>query len=485
MGKLDKLQPAAVWKIFEKMSDIPRGSGNEAAVMDMFKAWADEHSLAWKQDKVGNVLVSIPGTKGLEKSSPLLIQGHVDMVCEKNAATKHDFEKDPLKLKINGDWVSAEGTTLGADNGIGVAMGLALAEEKNVAHGPVEVLLTVDEERGLTGAAGVQAGFFKSRKMINLDSEEDEAIFIGCAGGRDSQFLLKNRSTRAPKDSAGRKVTIYGLKGGHSGLDIHQHRGNAIKILTRALQAAAKEMDVRLVEINGGSMRNAIPREAEAKVAIDRKLGRKFKQTVDACLKQIQAEELAGNDDGFAWKVAAVQAPRCFSLGSSKTTLGLLASIPSGVTSMSLDIQGLVESSTNLGVVKSDGAKVRIVCCSRSSVMSALGELVAQHRSIGELAGAEVEQPEGYPGWKPNLKSPLLAVTRAKYKQAFGVDAELLAIHAGLECGLLTEKNPSLDIVSFGPNIRGAHSPDEKVQISSVQKIWKLFAATVKEVAKS
>jgi len=448
MGKLDKLQPAAVWNIFEKMSDIPRGSGNETAVMNMFKAWADDLGLDWKDDEVGNLLVSIPGTKGLEKAAPILIQGHVDMVCEKNAATKHDFEKDPLKLQINGDWVTAEGTTLGADNGIGVAMGLALAEDKTVAHGPVEVLLTVDEERGLTGAAGVQAGFFKSRKMINLDSEEDQAIFIGC------------------------------------GLDIHKHRGNAIKILTRALLAASTEMEVRIVEINGGSMRNAIPREAEAKVVIPRDQGRKFKQTVDAYLKRIQTEELAGMDDGFAWKVAAVQAPRCFSLTSSTTTLGLLAAIPSGVTSMSRDIAGLVESSTNLGVVKTNGAKVNIVCCSRSSIMSALDELVVQHRTIGEMAGAEVEQPEGYPGWKPNMKSAILAVTRAKYKQAFGVDAELLAIHAGLECGLLTEKYPSLDIVSFGPNITGAHSPDEKVQVTSVQKIWKLFAATLKEVAK-
>ena len=485
MGKLDKLQPAAVWNIFEKMSDIPRGSGNEAGVQNMFKAWADGLGLDWNEDAVGNLLVSIPATKGLEKAAPVLIQGHVDMVCEKNAGTKHDFENDPLKLKVNGDWVTAEGTTLGADNGIGVAMGLALAQDKTVAHGPVEVLLTVDEERGLTGAAGVQAGFFKSRKMINLDSEEDQAIFVGCAGGRDTQFTLKNRSTRAPKDSAGRKVTISGLKGGHSGLDIHQHRGNAIKILTRALLAAAKEMEVRIVEINGGSMRNAIPREAEAKVVIARDQGRKFKQTVDACLKQIQTEELAGTDDGFAWKVAAVQAPRCFSLTSSKTTLGLLAAIPSGVTGMSMDIVGLVESSTNLGVVKTNGSKVDIVCCSRSSVMSTLDGLVVQHRTIGELAGAEVVQPEGYPGWKPNMKSPLLAVTRAQYKQAFGVEAELLAIHAGLECGLLTEKYPTLDIVSFGPNIRGAHSPDEKVQVSSVQKIWKLFAATLKEVAKS
>jgi len=483
MGKLDKLQPAAVWKIFDDMSQVPRGSGNETGVMKLFGEWADARGLAWKQDEVGNMLVSIPGTKGLEKAKPVLIQGHVDMVCEKNAATKHDFDKDPIKLKINGDWVTADGTTLGADNGIGVAMGLALADSKT-AHGPVEVLLTVDEERGLTGAAGVQAGFFSARTMINLDSEQDDAIFMGCAGGRDTGFALKNRTARAPKESAGRKVTIMGLKGGHSGLDIHQHRGNAIKILTRALLAAGGQMDVRLVDINGGSMRNAIPREAEAKVVIPKALGRKFKQTVDACLARIKAEELDGVDDGFEWKVAAVQAPRCFSLESSRNTLGLLSAIPSGVTAMSLDIEGLVESSTNLGVVETKGARVQIICCSRSSVMSSLDELVVQHRNIGELAAAEVDQPEGYPGWKPNLKSSVLAVTRKQYKKAFGNDAQLLAIHAGLECGLLTEKYPDLDIVSFGPNITGAHSPDERCQITSVQKIWKLFTATLEDVAK-
>ncbi len=485
MAKLDKLQPAAVWQIFEKMCDIPHGSGNETGVMKMFKGWADERGLSWSDDKVGNLLIRIPATKGLEKAAPMLIQGHVDMVCEKNSATKHDFEKDGLKLQVKGDWVTAEGTTLGADNGIGVAMGLALADDKKVAHGPVEVLLTVDEERGLTGAAGVEAGFFDSRSMINLDSEEDDAIFVGCAGGRDTVFNLKNKATRAPKDSGGRKITIGGLRGGHSGLNIHENRGNAIKILTRVLLAVSEEMDLRLVEINGGSMRNAIPRESEAKVVIAKADGRRFKKLVDSFLDRIKTEELAGIDDGFEWKTSTVKAPRCFSLNSSGNTLRLLAAIPNGVTGMSQDIAGLVESSTNLGVVSTKGSKVRMVCCSRSSIMPALESLVSQHKAIGLLADAEVDQPEGYPGWKPNMKSELLAVTRKKYKSAFGVDAELLAIHAGLECGLLTEKYPDLDIVSFGPNIRGAHSPDEKVQITSVQKIWKLFAATLGEVAKA
>jgi dipeptidase D len=483
MSSLDSLQPAPVWRIFEKMSAVPRGSGNEAAVLGMFKGWADRRGLPWKQDEVGNLLVCIPASPGRESAPVVLVQGHVDMVCEKNAATAHDFTKDPLKLVVDGDWVKATGTTLGADNGIGVAMGLALADDRTVLRGPIEVLLTVDEERGLTGAAGVKPGFFNAKMMINLDSEDDTAIFVGCAGGRDTRYELKNRAAKAPKDSVGRKVTVLGLRGGHSGLNIHEHRGNAIKIMARALQAAAAQMDVRLVAINGGSMRNAIPRECEARVTVPKEQARRFKQVVDACFARIAAEELAGIDDNFAWKLAPVQAPRCFTRECGTTTLNLLSAIPNGVGAMSLDIPGLVETSTNLGVVKTDGLTVEIVCCSRSSVMSSLAALVEQHRALGLLAGVKVEQPEGYPGWKPNLASPLLAVTKQSYLGAFGSEPELLAIHAGLECGLLTEKYPDLDIVSFGPNIRGAHSPDEKVEIASVQKIWKLFAATVTRLA--
>jgi len=483
MGKYDTLKPAAVWQIFGAMSKIPRGSGNEAAVQSMFKDWANERGLGVAEDAVGNLLISIPATKGHEKAAPVLIQGHVDMVCEKNAATKHDFEKDPIKLEVEGDWVTAAGTTLGADNGIGVAMGLAVAEDKSMAHGPVEVLLTVDEERGLTGAAGVQTGFFSARQMINLDSEEDDAVFVGCAGGRDSELVLRNSTARAPKNNAGRKVSITGLKGGHSGLDIDQHRGNAIKVLVRALRSAAAQMELRLVNIDGGSMRNAIPREAEARVVIPQDKGRLFKQLVDRCLDTIKSEELADSDPGLSWKVSTVKAPRCFSLGSSQHSLAALAAIPNGVCDMSASLEGLVETSTNLGVVKTEGSKLRVVCCSRSSIMSALDELVTQHAAIGALAGAGVNQPEGYPGWQPNLKSRLLAITQQQYTKAFGREPELKAIHAGLECGLLTEKYPDLDIVSFGPNITGAHSPDERVQITSVQKVWKLLTAVLADLA--
>jgi len=483
MSSYDKLQPRAVWEIFARMSAIPRGSGNEAAVQSMFKAWAAERGLACKEDKVGNLLISIPATKGREKAAPVLVQGHVDMVCEKNAATKHDFEKDPIKLQVQGDWVSADGTTLGADNGIGVAMGLALADEK-VAHGPIEVLLTIDEERGLTGAAGVQAGWFSAKTMINLDSEEDGAIFMGCAGGRDSVLTLKLRGGKAPKGWVGRKVAIKGLKGGHSGLDIHTGRGNANKLLARALRAAAAELDVRVSEINGGMLRNAIPREAEARVLVKDADARRFKQLVDGCLKQALSTEMQDSDPGLEWRVGAAKVEKAWTVADTGRLLDLIVAVPDGVLGMSRAIADLVETSSNLGVVKTDGNKVRLTCCSRSSVMSQLAHLVDQHRAIGVLAGAEVRQPEGYPAWQPNPKSPLLAVTVAEYKRLFKAEPELKAIHAGLECGLLLENYPQLDIVSFGPNITGAHSPDEKVQVSSVQKIWTLFVAVIEKLAK-
>jgi len=485
MSSYDALQPKAVWQIFGEMCKVPHGSGNEAGIQAMFKGWADQRGLAWQEDAVGNLLVRIPATEGREKAAPILIQGHVDMVCEKNNDTKHDFAKDPIKVKVEGDWVTADGTTLGADNGIGVAMGLALAEPGAPPHGPVEVLLTVDEERGLTGAAGVEPGFFASRRMINLDSEEDDALFVGCAGGRDTVFTVKERLAKAPKGTVGRKITIKGMKGGHSGLDIHTGRGNANQILARALHWASTQMPVRVAAFDGGALRNAIPREAVAKVAVPEKDARRFKKLVDEFLARVKQEELAGVDDGMEWQVASAKVEKAFSAPATRKLLDLLVTIPHGVLGMSRDIEGLVETSSNLGVVKTDGGTVRITCCSRSSVMSKLDFVVGQHRALGDLVeAADVDQPEGYPGWQPNLKSPLLKVTVDRYAEVFGEKPELTAIHAGLECGLLTEKYPDLDIVSFGPNIRGAHSPDEKVQVSSVQRIWKLFGAVVDAVSR-
>lgn len=483
MSAYDDLEPRPVWQIFGEISKVPRCSGQEQAVMERLRQWAAERGLGVRTDAVGNTLVEIPGSPGKEKLPPVLIQGHVDMVCEKNAATKHDFARDPIRIVVDGDWVRADGTTLGSDNGIGVAMGLAVAEQKGLVHPPVEVLLTIDEERGLTGAAGVEPGFFKAKRMINLDSEEDDALFIGCAGGRDTILVLEGTQGRAPKNAAPRKVTIGGLKGGHSGLDIHRGRGNAVKILARALLAAGEEMDVRVVTIAGGSKRNAIPREAAATVFVPQEQSRRFKKLVEETVARILSEELTGVDDGLTVKVTAVQAARGFSLGSSRQVLDLLGALPSGVLAMSRDLEGLVETSTNLGVVETDGARVRVICCSRSSVMSALDGVVRQHAALGRLAGAAVDQPPGYPGWQPSLKSDLLDVTRRMYAETFGQDVELKAIHAGLECGLLTEKYPDLDIVSFGPTIEGAHSPDERVSIASVGRIWRLLTAVLADLA--
>ena len=484
MSKYETLQPKSVWQIFAELSRVPRGSGNETAVIDMLKAWADARGLKWRDDAVGNLLVEIPGSKGRERAAPVLVQGHVDMVCEKNSGTKHDFGTDPIKLVVKGGWVEADGTTLGADNGIGVAMGLAVALEKGLKHPPLEILLTVDEERGLTGAAGVRAGFFKSRRMINLDSEEDAALFVGCAGGRDSDIVVKNKKVKLGKGLVGRRVSVKGLKGGHSGLDIHKHRGNAIKILTRVLLAAHGEVPFKLVDIDGGSMRNAIPREAGARVAVPEGEARRFKKLVDAAAARIKSEELAGTDEGLVVKVGGARVAHSLGGNCTLRTLHLLDALPNGVLGMSTAIAGLVESSSNVGVVKTDGAQVRIICCSRSSNMSELDGLVARHRSVVALLGdrAAIAQPEGYPGWQPNPRSTLVRTTAGMYKRLFKTEPVLTAIHAGLECGLLTEKYPGLDIVSFGPDITGAHSPDERVSIESVGKIWKLFTAVLADL---
>ncbi len=481
MSAIAKLKPTSVWAVFDRMSEIPRGSGNEAAVQSMFKAWAAERGLGCKQDKVGNLLITIPATKGMEKRPAVLVQGHVDMVCEKNSATKHDFTKDPLKLVKKGDWVSAEGTTLGADNGIGVAMGLALADEKGLKHPKVECLLTVDEERGLTGAAGVEAGFFTARRMINLDSEQDDAIFIGCSGGQDSILTLKNKKVALGKGLVGRKVSVQGLLGGHSGLDIHKNRGNAIKILTRCLLAVREQVDFKLASIDGGSMRNAIPREAAATVAVPEADVKLFKKLIDAQAARIISQELKGVDDGCIVKVGTCKLTHSLGGNCTTRTLTMLDSLPSGVLTMSLAIAGLVETSSNVGVVSTDGGRVRIVCCSRSSNTSALEGLARRHRSLSAMLfdRCEIVQEGGYPGWLPNTSSVMVKTTAAMYKTTFKKEAELLAIHAGLECGLLTEKYPDLDIVSFGPNITGAHSPDEQVSVSSVAKIWTLFTRTL------
>ncbi len=484
MREIDTLAPESVWKVFRMISDVPRGSGNERAVMERISAWALEHRLDTRRDAVGNMLVTIPPSKGRDGAAPVLLQGHVDMVCEKDAATPHDFERDPIRMRVEGDWVRAEDTTLGADNGIGVAMALAVGVDPEIEHGPIEVLLTVDEETGLTGAAGVQPGFFRAERMVNLDSEEDDGIFVGCAGGRDSILTLRAGREPVRADASILNVFVSGLNGGHSGIDIHKNRGNAIRILTRALIAASNAAPLRIASIGGGSKRNAIPREAGAVAILNDGASPLFEGAVGAVIDRIRSEELGGVDEGLEVRITKADAPEeSFSPQGTRQILNLLGAIPSGVIAMSQSIPGLVETSTNLGVVETAGTGIRVHCCSRSSVMASLDALVLQHRSIAELASADCDSPPGYPGWKPNLESRLLGIARRAYESTFAREPEIKAIHAGLEAGLLREKYPALDIISFGPLIIGAHSPKERVSIPSVERIWRLLASVLRELS--
>lgn len=475
MSHIESLEPMGVWSAFAEISRVPRGSGNEAAVMAMLEGWARKRGLATKRDRTGNMLVSIPATPGREADPSIVLQGHADMVCEKDGATPHDFTKDPIRLRVDGDWVTATGTTLGADNGLGVAMALAVAEDRSVHHGPVEVLVTIDEERGLTGASGIEEGFFSAKRMINLDSEEDDGIYIGCAGGRDTVLTL--RAPRAAAEGAAIEVRVGGLLGGHSGLDIIRNRGNAIRLLARLLLAGAAEASLRLIRFEGGNLRNAIPREARAALVVPSGGDAAVVAAIRAAAERIRSEELAGIDDGFAVECAACPIEPAMAEAQSIHLVRLLVAIPNGVAAMSQMVEGLVETSSNLGVVRCEGEAVRITCCSRSSVMSSLDGMALQHRCLGEIAGAEIDQPQGYPGWKPNPDSRLLARTQEEYRRVFGCEPKLKAIHAGLECGLFTAKYPGLEIVSFGPNIEGAHSPRERASISSTARVYRLLTA--------
>ncbi|MCE9582002.1 MAG: beta-Ala-His dipeptidase [Planctomycetes bacterium] len=475
----DALQPSPLWKLFAEINRIPRPSGLEGPVMEMLEKRAKARGHGTKRDKVGNLLISVPATKGHEKSPTVVLQGHVDMVCEKNASSNHNFAKDPIIPHVSGEWVAAEGTTLGADNAIGVAMAIAAAEDPAVAHGPLEILLTVDEERGLTGAQHVEPGFFSGKILVNLDSEDDTTLTIGCAGMQESIIGLKGPRTALPAGWTVRDVFVTGLRGGHSGIDINTNRGNAIRILARALLAAADGCELRVVSIDGGNKRNAIAREARAVVAAPEGRIAAAEKAVRAEVARIKSDEVAGIDDGLEVRIAAAASKEAWSAPDTRRLLGLLGALPHGVVALSQTVEDLVESSTNLAVVTTKGDSVEICCTSRSSVNSSLDQMARQHRCIAELAGAGCEQGGRTPGWKPDPGSALLKVVKEQYQKTFGKAAEVRGIHAGLECGTLKERVSGLDAISFGPDIVGAHSPDERVKIESVARVYRLLGAVL------
>ena len=476
------LKPQLLWKYFGEIAKIPHGSKNETAIAKYVLDTAKKLGLAAKQDKVGSVIVKKPAARGKEGVRSVCLQGHLDMVCEKNADKKHDFTKDPLHLVRKGNVLMADGTTLGADNGVAVATNLAIMEDKSLTHGPLELLFTIDEETGLTGANNLQPGFVDSRTLMNLDSEEEGALYVGCAGGKDTVGTWKVDYELSPAGSVGATLAVKGLKGGHSGLDIDKGRANALKILNRAL-VAILPLNVRVAALDGGNKRNAIPREAAAELFIPRGKVEAAKAAVARLNSVVQAAfgsvdpdlqvELADNGIKKGKVIRKAQVGRI-----TKT----LSALPHGVVRMSADIPGLVETSTNVAVVTTARKAVTVATSQRSSVASEILEMAASVRATFELGGAEIEQSDGYPGWKPNLDSYILQVAKDTYQELHGREPHVKAIHAGLECGIIGEKYPGMDMVSLGPTLEAVHSPDEKIYIDTVDKFWTYLLAILKNV---
>ncbi|NDW11645.1 aminoacyl-histidine dipeptidase [Bacteroides sp. 214] len=468
------LEPASVFHYFKEICNVPRPSKHEEKIIAYLKTFAAEHQLEIKVDKVGNVLIKKPATPGYENRKTVILQSHVDMVCEKNSDVTHDFLKDPIEIVIDGEWMKANGTTLGADNGIGVATQLALLAANDLQHGPIECLFTIDEETGLTGAFALEQGFMEGDILLNLDSEDEGEIFIGCAGGMDSVGKFNYTNVAVPEGYFFFKVGVSGLKGGHSGGDIHLGRGNANKILNRFLSYTAKKYDFYLCEIDGGNLRNAIPREAYALCAVP--FGAKESVRVDLNIFTADMENEIGAIEPDLKLTLESETPRATAINQDtvKRLLKTLYAIPHGVQAMSSDIPGLVETSTNLASVKmQEDHIIKIETSQRSSILSARNDIADTVRAAMELGGAEVSFGDGYPGWKPNPDSEILKVAEASYLRLFGTKAKVMAIHAGLECGLFLDKYPHLDMISFGPTLRDVHSPDERMEIATVAKFWK------------
>ncbi|MFZ0358816.1 MAG: aminoacyl-histidine dipeptidase [Terriglobales bacterium] len=468
---LTNLQPEPVWKHFDKLAAIPRASTKEAAARDYVRTVATKLGLESVQDKVGNLVVRKPARPGREAAPMALLQGHLDMVCEKNEGTVHNFDVDPIKIIRVGEWLKADGTTLGSDNGVGVAAALAVMESDNIAHGPLEFVFTIDEETGLTGAAEFPGGLLKSKYFLNLDNEEIGTICIGCSGGIKTMARRKVGLHPAGAGSAWR-IKVSGLKGGHSGVDIHQGRGNALRILGGVLQVLLDRLPVEVAEINGGSAQNAIPREAAAVVLLDPSRESDLKSQVAAAEAGYKAD-LGGFDSGLQITVEKAERPtRVFDANDAKQTVALLASLHHGVLAMSPDVAELVQTSTNLAVVTTKGDAVEIVTSQRSAIESSMLAAARMVATVCKLAGFEVEHAGKYPGWKPEPNSDIVRKLQEVHKKLFGEPAKLIAMHAGLECGVIGEKYPGMQMASFGPTIESPHSPNERVQIASVEKFW-------------
>ena len=473
MKQLTELEPQIVWRIFEQITHVPRPSKKESKIRAFIEQFARDNGLECRSDAKGNIVIVRPAAPGREGEPALILQSHMDMVCEKNADVVIDFENDPIQAYVDEGWVKARGTTLGADCGIGMALQMAALVDPELHCPRIEALFTVDEEQGLTGAMNHSEEMLTGNRMINLDSEDEGELFIGCAGGIDSVAEFTYREVDVPAGYFCCKVQIKGLKGGHSGGDIHLGRGNANKLLNRFLSQASQKYDMYLCEIDGGNLRNAIAREAHAVIAIPDADKHALRTDLNVFAAEVEAEYAVVDPDlQFVLESEAAR-PKAIDKDTAKRLLQTIYAAPHGVYAMSQDIPGLVETSTNLASVKmKPGHIIRIETSQRSSTASSKQDIANMVRTVFEMGGAAVSFGDGYPGWKPNPHSEILEVAVESYKRLFGVDAKVKAIHAGLECGLFLDKYPALDMISFGPTLQGVHSPDERMLIPTVQKFW-------------
>ena len=478
---ISKLQPNELWSWFYQLTQIPRPSKNEAEVIAFAKKFGEDLGLETFVDEVGNVIIRKPATEGLGNRKGVILQAHLDMVPQKNSDKVHDFAKDPIEAYIDGEWVTANETTLGADNGIGAAAAMAVLASKELQHGPIEALFTIDEETGMTGAFGLKPGLLKGDILLNMDSEDEGELYIGCAGGIDTTASFNYQTESTPEAFTAFKIEVKGLKGGHSGLDIILKRGNANKILNSILIKGKESFGLKLANIDGGTLRNAIPREAFATVAVPANESENLKKLV-AEIESINKKELT-DDQGLTISIKATDMPKEFiDVATLDNVLKAVSEAPNGVIKMSEEIEGVVETSSNMAIIKSDAGKLIVSFLHRSSSEDAKKDICNQIRGLFEKYGASVEHGGDYPGWQPNANSPILNAMKEVYQKNFGKVPEVKVIHAGLECGILGASYPNWDMISFGPTIRFPHSPDEKIHIESVKKFWDYLVETLKEI---
>jgi dipeptidase D len=480
---LKDLKPHDVFKYFEEITQIPRGSGNEKGISDYLVAFAKEHKLEVIQDEALNVIIKKPGTAGYEKSPIVIIQGHMDMVNEMNQGTEHDFDKDPLKLRIEGDMIYATGTTLGADNGIAMAYALALLAAKDIPHPPVEVLMTTDEETGMSGAMALKAEHLDGRILINIDSEEEGKLLVSCAGGVRVYTKLPITWEPINEGKVIAAVKVRGLKGGHSGMEIHKGRGNSNKLMGRFLYDLQGALSYDLCSLKGGAKDNAIPREADAVLAVKTEEVDTLKAMVES-FNAVLKNELKASDQevNIQVEVTPDRYDKVFSKETTKKAVQLLYLIPNGIQTMSMEIPGLVQSSTNLGVVTTTAYEVSFDSATRSSVRTLKEDIVYEAKIAAEVVGAKFSTKSDYPDWQYDANSKIRRVFEKVYKDMTGNDPEIIALHAGVECGLFKEKFGDIDMISFGPNLYDVHTPDEHMSISSTERMWDYFLSVLKEI---